>query len=93
MSNAENLDECEPWRDLRVGDRIRVVRMPTGSMQEDTLALYRHLLEEGTVLTISRIGDPDLPWIEYMWNQEDGGDHHHYLAMICDSWERVDETT
>ena len=88
----------EPWRDLRVGDRIRVVRMPSGydeggcCVHEDTVALYRHLVEQGTILTISRIGDPDLPWIEYRWVLGGGDVEYHYLAMNDDSWERADET-
>lgn len=67
----------EPWRELRVGDRVKVVRVPSAfaepgyRVEEETIALYRHLAAAGMALTI------------------EAGSTLHTLALNDDSSERV----
>jgi len=64
LSDEKNANRYEQWRDLRVGDRIRLVRLPPdfddladfdepgdGSVQD----FYRDLLESGRLVTVTEI--------------------------------------
>ena len=85
------------WRDLRLGDKIRIVRIPAlldepryhNGDWEDTLELYRTLIASNLVLTISEIDEFGRPWIEHETRDEDGTEHSHSLAMDDNSWVRV----
>jgi hypothetical protein len=84
----------EAWRDLRVGDRVRIVRLPGQTipgyyLHEETRQLYEHLIAEGTVLTVYEIDGDGLPWIEYPFKDEEGETGYHFLAINEDSWELV----
>lgn len=84
----------ELWRDLRVGDCIRIACLPEKFsrpgylLHEDTRQLYEHLIAERAVLTVARIDDWGMPWIEYVWHT-DAGEEHHSLMVNHDSLERV----
>ena len=58
----------EDWRDLRVGDRIRIVRLPSAAAIEgyvfhaDTRRLYKRLIARKRPLTIYQIDEMQLPW-------------------------------
>lgn len=85
----------EPWRDLRVGDRIRIVRMPSGvddpgyTFPKETRLLYNRLIARGRSSRIYKIDDWGLPWINCRFKRKDGRLTHHSLAVNDDSWVRV----
>ena len=85
-------DVEEPWRELRIGDRIRIVRMPSGvdapgyTFHRDTRRLYECLIARGRSLRIFRIDDWGLPWIRCRFKCKDGRWEYHSLAVNDDSW-------
>lgn len=85
----------EPWQSLQVGDRIRIVRMPSGvdapgyTFHDDTRALYERLIARGRALRIAEIDDWGLPWIHCRFKRPDGTWEYHALAVNDDSWVRV----
>jgi hypothetical protein len=86
---------AESWHDLRIGDRIRIVRMPTDAdtpgytFPEQTRRLYKMLIARGRPLRVSRIDETELPWIECRFRRKNGLWEYHSLAIIDDSWVRV----
>lgn len=86
---------AEPWESLRVGDRIRVVRMPSGIdapgyvFHRDTRRLYERLIERGRPLRVNRIDEDGLPWITCRFKLANGTWEWHWLAVNDDSWVRV----
>ena len=58
----------EPWRSLKVGDRVRVVAWPAeldeGYLHEETREFYEWLIATGSILEIVEIDDWDLPFGE-----------------------------
>jgi hypothetical protein len=84
----------EPWRQLRVGDRIRIVRLPSGvdtpgyRFHRDTRRLYNRLIARRRSLRICEIAW-GLPWIECRFKRKAGRWEYHYLAVNDDSWVRV----
>lgn len=98
--SRNNSSSSEPWRDLRVGDRVRIVRVPSyfstpsNYYDEETLAVYRSLVAAGAVLTIAEIDEFGHPWTEPFDIADDGritteSGIGHTLALNDDSWERV----
>jgi hypothetical protein len=86
----------EPWRDLRVGDRIRIVRMPSKAALEgyvlprDTRRLYKLLIARNRPLRIYEIDKRwRLPWVQCRFRMKNGKWEYHYLAVNDDSWVRV----
>lgn len=85
----------EPWRDLQVGDRVRIVRLPIGvdepgyTFHDCTRKLYRNLIARGRSVRVCRIDDWGLPWIRCRFRRKDGRWEHHSLAIADDSWVRV----
>ena len=85
----------EPWQDLRVGDRIRIVRMPSDFSQpgfyasRGTRRLYKRLIARRSPLRICEIDEWDLPWIRCRFRRNYDSWEHHSLAIIDDSWVRV----
>lgn len=86
---------AEPWRSLCVGDRIRIVRMPSGIDElgylffAETRRLYERLIERGRSLRVREIDEQGLPWILCGFKLFDGTWEWHYLAVNDDSWVRV----
>lgn len=82
----------EEWKDLKVGDRIRIVRMPSGvdepeyTFHRDTRKLYTRLIARGYAQRISKICEWCLPWIECRFQLPDGRWEYHSLAVNDDSW-------
>ena len=80
------------WRDLRVGDRIRIVRMPSGFdrpdyfVHPDTRRLYARLIERGYSQRVARVDGDGLPWIECRFRLPDERWEYHSLAVNDDSW-------
>jgi hypothetical protein len=85
----------EPWRKLKVGDRIRIVRTPSefersGVPIEDyTLALYRDLIARGRPLRICEINEYGSPCVWCRFRNADGSWPHHHLAVNDDSKEEM----
>ena len=86
---------AESWRDLRVGDRIRIVRLPTDWKNPDyyvppcTRRLYQRLIQRRRAVRVYRLDSQGLPWIACRFREKDGAWGHHFLAVNDDSWARV----
>jgi len=84
----------EDWRQLKVGDRVRIVRLPSEFSQpgfhvdNDTVSFYRHLIDSGCVLKVTEIDPKGRPRIEYEWKKLTGIESHG-LLINDDSWEAV----
>jgi hypothetical protein len=82
----------EEWRKLKVGDRVRVVRMPSGvdepgyTFHRDTRKLYKRLIARGYTQRISKIDPRGVPWIECRFRLPDGRWEYHSLALNDDLW-------
>ncbi|MCE9555467.1 MAG: hypothetical protein K8T91_19135 [Planctomycetes bacterium] len=85
----------EPWRQLRVGDRIRIVRMPSDAdrpgytFHPETRRLYRRLISRNRAVRVFQVDEYRLPWIQCRFRRRNGGWEHHWLAVDDDSWVRV----
>ena len=80
--------EDDLWRRLRPGDRVRFEELPAEFLDPSvelaprTLAVYRHLVTTGAVLTVQHVDPEDeLPWTEFRWARDGGRAEHHYLAL------------
>ena len=87
----------QPWRDLQIGDRIRITHIPDEFLQpgytfpDDTRALYEHLIARGEILTVDEFCVQNLPWVSYEQLLDDGEIVYHSLAVDDNSWELVTE--
>ena len=96
-SRAMNSESNAPWQNLRKGDKIRIVRIPTlfsaphyhNGDWDETFALYEHLISSGQTLTIDQIDEDGRPWIEYEWTNDDGDLTSNSLSVDDDSWVAV----
>lgn len=88
----------ENWRTLKVGDRIRIVRLPSAAsmsvanghvLPADTRRFYKRLMALKKRLTISEIDGDGRPWIQCTLRRKGGGLDYHFLAVDDDSWVRV----
>jgi hypothetical protein len=86
----------QPWRKLRVGDRIRIIRLPTEwnivpgyHVPPCTRRLYKRLITRRRPVRISEIDEWGLPWIHCKFRRPNGGWEYHFLAVNDDSWVRV----
>lgn len=88
-------DSDEKWKTLRVGDKIRIVRIPSlfsapryhDGDWDETFAFYEHLITGEHTLTIAHIDEDERPWIEFETTDSDGAIESHSLAVDDDSWE------
>ena len=91
-------DSDNDWRNLRLGDKVRIVRIPSELSEphyqdgewEETFALYRTLISEVVELTVSEIDEFGCPWIEYATIDKSGVAVSNSLSLNDDSWERAD---
>jgi hypothetical protein len=85
---------AESWRDLRVGDHIRIVRYPTDWERPDyhvatcTRRLYRRLIARRRPVRVYEVDGDGLPWVRCRFRLARGWEHH-FLAVNDDSWVRV----
>ena len=85
----------ESWRNLRIGDRIRITQIPAEYLQpgytfhDETRALYEHLIARREILTVVEFCIENLPWVSYEQTMPDGEVVYHSLAANDDSWELV----
>jgi hypothetical protein len=82
----------EPWRDLCVGDRIRLVAMPSDFAQPgyylhpSTRRVYARLIARRRSVRVFRIDEWGLPWIRCNFRRKDGRWEYHTLAFNHDGW-------
>jgi hypothetical protein len=87
----------EPWRDLRLGDRVRIVRLPSGvdepgyTFLPPTRRLYERLIAGGRTFRIREIDQWGYPRIPIRVRRKSGAIEHHTLALCDDSWVRVQD--
>ena len=85
----------EPWRQLRVGERIRIVHMPSDFarpgyfVHRSTRRIYRRLIDRRRSVRIHRIDEYNMPWIHCQCRRKDGRIEYHYLLINHDGWVRV----
>jgi hypothetical protein len=79
---------------LKVGDRIRVVEYPPDFQQpgfhvhDETAEIYRHLIAEKAILTVSRIDETGYPWVEFTRTNDIGETEWHSLMVNHDGLEK-----
>jgi hypothetical protein len=84
----------EPWRSLRVGDMVRIVRMPSEVdasgyvFPRMTRQLYKRLIERKRPVRVCEVAY-GAPWISCRFRRKDGRGEYHSLAIDDDSWVRV----
>jgi hypothetical protein len=85
----------EEWRSLKIGGRIRIVRLPSPESMDgyvlpaNTRRFYKRLIALKKRLTVYEIDRDGLPWIQCQLRRRDGGLAIHFLAVNDDSWVRV----
>jgi hypothetical protein len=85
----------EPWRELRVGDRVRIVRMPYDAVlaghtfHPETRRLFKKLIARGRSVRVFQIDEYGHPWIACRFRRRNGSWEYHWLAINDDSWVRV----
>lgn len=85
----------EAWRSLRVGDEIKIVRLPSYadtpgiSFPRETRLLYQKLIARRRSSRIWEVDAWGAPWIRCRFRRKNGDWEHHYLAVCDDSWVRV----
>ena len=90
---ADPMDE--DWRDLRVGDRIRLVAMPAEFdrpgyvLHPSTKQVYGRLIARRRPVRVVEIDPWGLPWIRCRFREADGRWADHNLAFDHDGWVRV----
>jgi hypothetical protein len=85
---------------LKIGDRIRLLRVPEGDAEqrerelregsEDagwTADTIERIIAQDPVVTISSIDEHGMPWFEYELTSASGEREYHSLAIVEDeSW-------
>jgi hypothetical protein len=85
----------EAWRELQVGDPVRIVRMPSDAdapgyyFAPETRRLYRKLIVRARPARVFQIDEFGLPWVRCRFRRKNGTWEHHWLAINDDSWVRV----
>ena len=85
----------ESWSALRVGDRVRFVRVPSGVdapgyyFARDTRRLHKQLIARNRPARVCRVDGDGLPWIACQFRRRNGRWEYHWLAINDDSWVRV----
>ena len=85
---------------LKIGDRIRLLRVPQGDLEQRerelrngaqdagyTADTIERIIAQDPVVTISSIDEYGLPWFQYDLKSATGDIEHHSLAIMDDdSW-------
>jgi hypothetical protein len=83
------------WKKLKVGDRVRFVRLPTfytvdgRGLHAETLDLYKRLIAARKISRVYQVDKDGLPWIRCRFRLPNGDWERHWLAINDDSWELV----
>jgi hypothetical protein len=82
-------------RKIRVGDQIRIVRMPEAfsrpgyRVHADTKWVFKKLIARGRPLRVSEIDEQGLPWVNCRFRMSNGTWRYDSLAIDNDAWEKV----
>jgi hypothetical protein len=85
----------ELWRQLEIGDKIRLIEIPPEFLQEgyyihrNTMRVYKKLLARRRPLRIWMMDEYGHPWIQCRFQRKDGQWEHHTLAVNHDGLVRV----
>jgi hypothetical protein len=94
-TGADMATSNQPWKDLRVGDRIRLVAMPPEwdapgyHLPACTRNLVRRLIARRRPLRIYEVDDAGAPWVQCRFRLRSGQWDHHFLAITQGGWVRV----
>jgi hypothetical protein len=83
------------WRQLRVGDRVRLTSIPAEFLREgyyihrDTIRVYKKLLARRRPLRVSVVDEYGSPWIECRFRRKNGRWEYHSLSINHDGLARV----
>ena len=78
------------WKRLKIGDRVRLVDMPTEFSRPDcfvhrhTLRAYRRVIARGRPQRIFQIDAWGTPWISFRFKMKNGRWQHHWLVVNHD---------
>ncbi len=82
--------------DLKVGDRIRIIGVPTPKgehyyLHKDTVAVWRQLAKRGRSVRIHKIDEYGSPWYECRFRRKNGRFDYHQLSVHEDedNWVKV----
>jgi hypothetical protein len=92
------------WRNLRIGDRIRLLRVPESDLRQRerelrdgaemagwTADTLERIIAIDPVVTIDEVDEYGAPWFHYELVALDGSAEYHALAITEDeSWELAD---
>lgn len=86
---------------LRIGDRIRILTVPTCDLDQRERELESHaemggwtadtierIIATNPVVTIERFDEYGAPWFEVELPGSEGIEHHSLMVVDDDSWER-----
>jgi hypothetical protein len=82
--------EAKLWKRLKVGDRVRLVHVPTEFsrpgylIHRDTLRAYRRVIERRRSQRNFEIDAAGVPWISFRFKMKNGRWEHHRLAVNHD---------
>jgi hypothetical protein len=85
----------ELWRQLKVGDRVRIFEYPPEFSQpgyfvhRDTRRVYKKLIARGSPLRIFEIDAWGSPWICCRFRRKNGSWERHFLSINHDGLVRV----
>jgi hypothetical protein len=94
----------ERWRQLRVGDRVRLLCVPESDLRQRerelrdgvetpgwTADTLERILAADPVVTITEVDEYGAPWFEYELAAADGtAEYHHISIRDDDSWAPID---
>lgn len=89
----------EPWKRLRIGDRVRFVRMPKLAdtpgyfFAPETRRVYKKLIARNRPARVFQIDEYGQPWIYCRFRRKNGTWEIHWLAITDDSWVQVKKKT
>jgi hypothetical protein len=93
----------ERWRELQVGDRVRLLRVPEADLRQRvqdlrdgagmagwTAETLERIMALDPVVTIDEVDEYGVPWFHCELTDENGAIEHHGLTITeDDSWEPV----
>jgi hypothetical protein len=94
------------WRSLKVGDRVRLLRVPAPDLEQRSSELFSNaemagwtadtiekIISLDPIVTIDRVDDFGAPWYSKVLIGDDGNEYHHSLTITDgDSWELVSKS-
>lgn len=82
------------YRELRVGDRVRILAVPGRDvpgywLHDDTRRLLEQLISRRVPLRVYRVDEWGLPWVRHRFKNEGRWEYHSLSLDEFDEWERV----